>query len=95
MKVDITITIDTDALTTLTDSYLACLWHVAQANPAPIENREAGDVAESIGREIVRRFLVNTQPELWSHQGRHAEWHELMVLKGHLAQPAAVEVTNG
>ncbi len=89
MKTSITITIDTDALGVLTDSYLAALWHVGQANPAPLENRAAGDVVEYLGREIIRRFLANTPPELWAHQGRHAEWHELMVLKGHLPAPVA------
>ena len=95
MNVEIAITIDTDALTHLSDAYLACLWHVAQANPAPIENREAGDVAEKIGREIIRRFLANTPPTLWDRQGRHAEWHELMVLKGHFQPPAEGEVIHG
>ena len=87
MKTQITIDIDTDALTNLTDSYLATLWHVTQANPAPIEDEAAGDVAEQVGREIIRRFLANTPPTLWAHQGRHAHWHAWMVAKGVL--PAA------
>ena len=72
MKVDITITIDTDALQTLDDAYLACLWHVAQANPAPIQDDAAGYVAEAVGREIITRFLANSPPPLWWHQGKHA-----------------------
>ena len=89
MKTSITITVDEAALPGLTDDYLVALWHAAQANPAPIEDRAAGLAAEAIGREIIRRFLANTPPELWAHQGRHAEWHELMVLKGHLPAPVA------
>ena len=91
MKTAITIEIDTGALGGLTDPYLACLWHAAQANPAPIEDRAAGDVAEYIGREIIRRFLANTPPELWAHQGRHADWHELMIMKGVLTAQEAAE----
>ena len=91
MKTQITIDIDTDALTNLTDSYLATLWHVTQANPAPIEDQAAGDVAEQVGREIIRRFLANTPPELWAHQGRHADWHELMIMKGVLTAQEAAE----
>lgn len=87
MKTQITIEIDTDALYSLTDTYLAMLWYVTQANSAPIEDAAAGDVAEQVGREIIRRFLTNTPPELWAHQGRHAYWNELMVTKGVLPAP--------
>lgn len=82
MKTQITIEIDTDALTNLTDSYLAALWHATQANPAPIEDQTAGEVAEQVGREIIRRFLTNTPPELWAHQGRHAYWNARLVTQG-------------
>lgn len=92
MKTQIKIDIDTDALPNLTDRHLATLWHVTQANPAPIEDEAAGDVAEQVGREIIRRFLANTPPELWAHQGRHAHWHALMVTKGVL--PATGERTQ-
>jgi len=81
MKTTITITVDAAALSTLADDYLAALWHVAQANPAPIEDRDAGVVAEAIGREIIRRFLANTPPMLWAHQGRHADWAKLHLQK--------------
>jgi len=77
MKQAVTITIDTDALSNFTDTYLATLWHITQANPAPYGDREAGDLAEEVGREIIRRFLVNTQPELWAHQGRDHFWQAL------------------
>ncbi|MPS93171.1 hypothetical protein [Comamonas sp.] len=60
----ITFQIDADKLPGINDSYLAQLWHIAQANPA--------EFAERVGREIVRRWLAATPPELWHHQGRHA-----------------------
>ena len=36
-----------------------------------------GDLAERIGREIIRRWLGGVPPELHRHQGRHYYWHEL------------------
>lgn len=83
----ITIDINTESLVDMTDEHLAALWHVAQANPADISDVDAGRVAEAIGREIIRRFLVTTGPELYSHQGHHATWHELCVVRG-LPMPA-------
>ena len=91
MKTSITIEIDSNHLAYLTDASLASLWHVTQANPAPLEDQAAGDVTEHVGREIIRRFLANTPPQLWSHQGRHAVWHELMVMKGTLPPSATAE----
>lgn len=78
MKTSITIDIDTDGLASVTDSHLAALWHVGQANPAPITDRSAGQLAELIGREIIRRWLDRTGAELWAHQGAHAylPWRE-------------------
>ena len=84
----ITITIDTDRLRDFTDQYLATLWHVAQANPADISDVAAGRVAEAIGREIIRRFLTTTPPELYSNQGHHADWHKLCVMRGVLPEVA-------
>lgn len=74
MNHEITIAIDDDKLEHYTDQYLATLWHVAQANPQDgFANREPGEIAERIGREIIRRFLAQTPPTLWNHQGRHFE----------------------
>jgi hypothetical protein len=70
----ITFKIDTDRLPDFTDEHLAALWHIAQANPADIRDKGAGELAERIGREIIRRFLATTPPALWHHQGRHADW---------------------
>lgn len=68
----ITIKFDLEALPAYTDTFVAQLWHVAQANPAPITDMAAGDTAERIGREIIRRWLTNVPAEVWAHQGRHA-----------------------
>ena len=76
-KHTITFDIDTGALRQYSDEHLASLWHVAQANPADIADRAAGEEAEAIGREIIRRWLCTTPPALWHHQGRHADWVQL------------------
>lgn len=86
MKYTIHVEIDRDQLQVYTDRHLASLWHVAQANPAPMENREAGQVAELVGREIIRRFVTQAGPELWAHQGGHADWCELHLKKGEAGQ---------
>lgn len=72
-KTTITIAFDLHHLEGYTDAYLAQLWHVAQANPAPISDASAGDIAEKIGREISRRWLAHVPADLWCHQGRHAD----------------------
>lgn len=90
----ITVTIDTASLSGFTDQYLATLWHVAQANPADISDIAAGQVAEAIGREIIKRFLAETGPELYSHQGHHAMWHKLLVARGELPEPKAPQSTE-
>jgi hypothetical protein len=75
MKATVTFEIDTDQIGTYNDSYIVSLWHVAQANPAdPFKDQAAGQLAEIIGREIIRRFITGTQPELWHHQGVHFDW---------------------
>ena len=70
-KTTITFEVDADSLPALTDTYIAQLWHVAQANPAPFGDAVACNFAEHVGREIIRRWLASTPPELWTHQGRH------------------------
>jgi hypothetical protein len=75
---EITIAIDEASLPHATDQTLAVWWHVAQANPADgMAASEPGNLAETIGREIIRRWLAGVPPELWHHQGRHYYWHEL------------------
>ncbi|MPM37187.1 hypothetical protein SDC9_83793 [bioreactor metagenome] len=69
---NITFQVDTCNLADYGDSYLSQLWHIAQANPAEFGDAQACEFAEHVGREIVRRWLAATPPELWRHQGRHA-----------------------
>lgn len=77
MKVAITFNIDSDELPSFSDQHLASLWHIAQANPVPISDRDAGAIAEHIGREIIKRWLMAAPPQLWRHQGEHYYWYEL------------------
>jgi hypothetical protein len=72
MKANITFEIDSDRLRGYTDEYIVSLWYITQANPAPIEDTAAGDIAEHVGREIISRFIKSTGVPLWNHQGRHA-----------------------
>jgi hypothetical protein len=73
----ITIEIDDEKLASYTDEHLALCWHVAQHNPAEYGDYMAGELAERIGREIIRRWLRNARPELWRHQGEHHYHREL------------------
>lgn len=69
--ITITFEVDPDHLGSCTDEYLAQLWHVGQANPAPFGNAIACDFAERVGREVIRRWLTSVGPALWTHQARH------------------------
>lgn len=71
MKVSIAFEVSTDMLPHYADTYLAQLWHVAQANPAPFGDTTACRFVEHLSREIVRRWLAQTPPDLWHHQGEH------------------------
>ena len=73
----ITIEIDDAKLAGYTDEFLAVCWHLAQHNPAEHGDYLAGELAERIGREIIRRWLRNVPPELWHHQGREHFRREL------------------
>lgn len=73
MKTVITVTVDTDSVSGYTDSYIAQLWHVAQANPAPHGDRDACALAAALGFEIIRRFIARAPAELYTHQPRHFE----------------------
>lgn len=102
---EITITIDVTKLRSYTDSFLALAWHLAQANPAPHADKEAGELAEKIGREIVRRWLRGVEPEVWHHQGRDHYWKQLTRFAKHDGQdwiaktpgdaPDAVHLVDG
>jgi hypothetical protein len=75
-KHQITIEVDETMLGRVTDKTLALWWHVVQANPADGHTNPApGNLAEKVGREIIRRWLKGIEPDLWHHQGRHYYWH--------------------
>ena len=65
MQVSIHFQVSTDMLPHYADAYLAQLWHVSQANPAPFSDTTACRFAELVSREIVRRWLAQTPPDLW------------------------------
>jgi hypothetical protein len=44
---------------------------------AQFEDQTAGQLVEPIGREVIRRSLKATEPELSHHQGRHYYWKQL------------------
>jgi hypothetical protein len=79
-RIQIAIEVDDSGLGSYEDAHLAMLWHVAQANPARHGDRAAGELVERIGREIIRRWLNATKPELWRHQGRDHYWQQLRQL---------------
>lgn len=64
----LTLTVDTDALASVSDTHLHTLWHAAQANPAPFGDLEAGELVQAISMEIVRRWLAAAPVELHQHQ---------------------------
>lgn len=72
MQVTIKFEVETDNLRAYNDEYIAQLWYVSQANPAPFGDADACQFAEYVSREIVRRWLASTPAELWTHQGRHS-----------------------
>jgi hypothetical protein len=87
----ITIEVDEGRLDSYPDAHLAMLWHLAQANPAPHGDRAAGELVERIGREIIRRWLQATPPELWRHQGRDHYWQQLRQLATFQPGPREVD----
>lgn len=79
-KHTVTFEIDTTALSGVTDEALVAYWHIAQANPAPHGDPRAGELADRIGHEIIRRWLAEAPTELFHHQGRDYYWNELRQL---------------
>ena len=57
METTITFEVDSDKLSSCNDDYLASLWFIAQANPAPMEDRDACRIAEHMSK--------NTTPTQW------------------------------
>ena len=61
-KTETTIKIDGAKLGGYSDEFLAACWHAAQWNPAPHGEHAAGELAERISREIIRRWLRGVPP---------------------------------
>ena len=77
-SVQITFTVDISyGLDSYSDAYIAQLWHIAQANPAPIGDKDACELVKKIGTEIIRRWLSNTPAELYHHQPENHFWKTL------------------
>lgn len=74
MKISLSINIDTRDLSKADDSYLAQLWHVAQANQAPTSDHDAVQLVRELSDEIIRRWLISQRPELHQHQGHDYYW---------------------
>lgn len=71
---EITIKFDPNDLPNYSDEFLAFLWHLAQHNPAPHGDYQAGEIASQIGFEIIRRWLRNAPAEMYAHQQRNNYW---------------------
>ncbi len=71
MRTAITFEVDTDNLGSVSEEYLCQLWHIGQANPAPLGDVDACNFADHVGREIVRRWVACTPASLWTHQAAH------------------------
>lgn len=80
MKTQIAFEIDTDRLDGYTDAYLAQLWHIAQANPAPHGDEDASNLVRDVGTEIIRRWLKLAGAELHTHQPGAHYWKALIGL---------------
>lgn len=74
VSVTLSIRSSMECLQTYTDEHLRAWWHIAQANPAPHGDREAGELVERIGREIIRRWMGGGPVSLLSHQGHSYYW---------------------
>ncbi|MER6531194.1 hypothetical protein [Streptomyces sp. NPDC001508] len=82
-NVTISIGVDLSELQREPDSRLAMLWHLAQANPAPHDDKQAGEISAKVGYEIIRRWLKATPPEMYRHQERSYYWGHLSRFASH------------
>jgi hypothetical protein len=89
----ITIDFDLNQLPGYTDEFLATLWQVAQANPAPHGDYHAGEIASKVGVEIIRRWLKAAPAEMYHHQQRDNYWQALRQLATY-EPPAGADVMD-
>jgi hypothetical protein len=87
------ITFDVHHLPSYSDEFLATLWRVAQANPAPHGDYLAGEVASKVGFEIIRRWLGKAPVEMYRHQQRDSYWQALTQLAKY-EPPAGVDAAD-
>lgn len=80
MKVAIEFQIDTERLSGYTDAYLAQLWSIAMANPAPHGDEDASNLVRDVGTEIIRRWLKRAGAEMYTHQPGAHYWKALIGL---------------
>jgi hypothetical protein len=73
----IPITFDPGHLHSYTDEFLSTLWHAGQANPAPLGDHQAADIAAKLGNEIIRRWLRTVAAPMYHHQPHHNYWWAL------------------
>jgi hypothetical protein len=93
-KTSITIEFDSDQLPGYTDTRLALLWHLVQANPADgFEHSQPGDLAAKVGWEIIRRWLRAAPIEMYRHQPGHYYWKQLS--KFAIYRPGAEDFHTG
>lgn len=83
----ITVTFNLDHLNGYTDEHVATLWYVAQANPAPHGDPLAGDIAEKLGYEIIRRWLSKAEPEMYKHKAQDHYWEQLRRIARYVPPP--------
>jgi len=101
MKTAITFNIDTTTLMTLSDEYIAALWYIAQNNPAPHGDHDAGVLVEHVGREIIQRWMRGVPVPVWNIQGRDhyhknltqfARWNGVAWVAGAVAERTVPEI---
>lgn len=94
-KVAVTVEFDLEQLRSYEDGYLALLWHVCQANPAPVGDRAACGAVEALKLEIVRRWLKVAPVDLYNHQWRHAADQTLQEARWEQRWQQAMTLVNG
>jgi hypothetical protein len=93
-EMSITVTFNLRMLHSYTDEHLATLWHVAQANPAPHGDPWAGEIAEKLGYEIIRRWLSKIEPEMYHHKAEDHYWEQLRRLAEYVPPEGADMYTD-
>ena len=67
-RVSITPDANVDDVDGYSDTYLAAVWHAAQAAPGKYGDQVAARVVQKVGFAIIRRWLAGVAPEIYRHQ---------------------------